>query len=444
MIANGLKIRTKIGYGFGELGSVLFWSSLSFLLINYLTDEVGLSAGLAGFALMIGKIWDAVSDPAVGILSDRTRSSLGRRRPWILFGALPLGIIYALLFRNPSISNEVLLFVWASLMYVLLCSAYTVVNIPYIALIPELARNYDERSNLNGYRSIFSILGTLLGAGAAIPLLNRFPDRTEGYAAVGIIFGLIIAISALIPFFAVREKPWKEPANKVSVFKSYQGALKNKPFILILLSFGLTTAGFSVVTAVLIYYFKYIFLDESLLTGAILSILGISLAFIPVTVFISRHWGKKQVYMTGLGFLSLSFVLLFFLGHKSSIQLVYLYLAIGGVGLSTHYVMPWSMLPDAVEYGAARTGVRQEGVYFGIWTFVSKIGTAFAGLIIGLVLSFTGYIANSVQNTEAILGIRMLAGPISVIFFLLSILVISRYPLDRKSCDKLNASGITE
>ncbi|MBN2051713.1 MAG: MFS transporter [Spirochaetales bacterium] len=438
-----LAVRTKIGYGFGELGSVLFWSSLSFLFINYLTDEVGLSAGLAGIALMIGKIWDAVTDPAVGILSDRTKSRFGRRRPWMLYGALPLGIVYALIFRKPGFTAQGSLFAWASIMYILLCTAYTVVNIPYISLIPDLTKDYDERTNLNGYRSVFSILGTLIGAGAAVPLLGMFATRKEGYGAVGIIFGAVIVLSALIPVFSVREKPVADGPGDAKVFRSYAAVLKNGPFLRILVSFGLSTAGISVITAVLIYYFKYVFDNEGYLTGALLSLLLCSMICIPLAVLAGRKLGKKRTYMAGLCLLSLSLLLVFFLGHRVPVVGVYILLALGGCGLSTHYVLPWSMLPDAVEYDVMKTGIRREGVYFGLWTFISKIGTALAGLIVGMVLSFSGYVANAVQSASALLGIRTLVGPVTTLFFIASIFVVAGYPLDRKTYESLRVANDT-
>jgi glycoside/pentoside/hexuronide:cation symporter, GPH family len=431
----------KIGYGFGELGSVLFWSSLSFLLINYLTDEVGLSAGLAGLALMIGKIWDAVTDPMVGHLSDHTHSKLGRRRPWMLYGALPLGVIFALFFRNPGLSGQMPLFFWTAGMYILLCTAYTIVNIPYISLIPDLTKDYNERTNLNGYRSIFSILGTLIGAGAAVPLLGLFSSRTKGYAGVGVVFGLLIAVSALIPVFFVREPVSINRTGRDRIGRAYLGVLKNRPFLLILISFCFATAGISVVTSVLIYYFKYIFLNEGYLTGALLSLLTCSMVFIPISVVISGRFGKKRTYTLGIFILAFSLLLVFLFGHKVSISVVYIFLALGGCGLSTHYVLPWSMLPDAVEYDVMTTGIHREGIYFGLWTFISKIGTALAGLTVGIVLSLSGYAANVEQSSKAILGIRTLVGPITILLFSISLVALARYPLDQKTYESYKNPG---
>lgn len=437
MQGKDLSIRRKLGYGFGELGSVLFWSSLSFLFMNYLTDEVGLSAGLAGLALMLGKIWDAINDPLVGILSDRTRTPWGRRRPWMLMGALPLGFLYALIFRAPGFSSQSALFFWAAGLYLLLCTAYTTVNIPYISLIPELTKDYDERTNLNGFRSFFSILGTLLGAGAAVPLLLFFGGGKEGYQGVGLVFGVVIIVSALLPVFAVKENPALPGEPPLSFLRSYRNAFRNPPFLRIWGAFGFATAAISVITAVLIYYFKYFFGDEGLLTGALLAMLGCSMLCIPLAVVASSRFGKKKTYIAGLLLLSFSLFLFFLWGHRGSVTWVYLFLSLGGCGLSTHYVLPWSMLPDAVEYDTLRSGVQREGVYFGLWTFISKIGTAFSGLIVGSVLSFVKYTPNAVQEAPALFGIRFLAGPITIILFIMAIVMLKGYHLDRAVYDSL-------
>ena len=170
-----LSIKTKLGYGVCDLGGNLFFTVIAFLLLNYLTDTVGIAAGLAGTIIMIGKIWDAVTDPLAGYLSDRTSSRWGRRRPYIFFGAFPLFIAMIIMFTHPGFTRPAHLFIWAVVAYCFLCTAYTLVNIPYNAMTPELTQDFHERTSINGYRFGFAVIGTLLGAGAALPLINAFP-----------------------------------------------------------------------------------------------------------------------------------------------------------------------------------------------------------------------------------------------------------------------------
>src|SRR5512135_143860 len=179
-----LSLRTKISYGAGEFSSSIFFTITSFWLMNFLTDEVRLSAALAGTALLVGKIWDAVIDPFIGHFSDNTRSRWGRRRPYILFFAIPFGAAFVIMFRNPGIEAQTGKFIWALLTYLFFCTVYSFTNIPYNALLPELSKEYNERTNISGYKQGFAVVGTLLGAGAAMPIMGLFGGGSAGFVGM--------------------------------------------------------------------------------------------------------------------------------------------------------------------------------------------------------------------------------------------------------------------
>ncbi|HTH14229.1 MAG TPA: MFS transporter, partial [Spirochaetia bacterium] len=179
MLAEKLSLKTKLGFGIGDLGGNLFFTALSFWALHYLTDVVGLAAASAGAALMVGKLWDAFVDPVVGMMSDRTRTRWGRRRPYLLFGALPLGLVMALFFAAPGLTGQAPLFWWALLVFALLNTAYSFVNIPYGSLTPELTADYHERTALNGFRFGFAVVGTLLGAVLVQPILGLIPGNPK-------------------------------------------------------------------------------------------------------------------------------------------------------------------------------------------------------------------------------------------------------------------------
>jgi len=432
-----LPFKVKAGYGAGDLGGNLFFTVVAFWLMIYLTDEAGLSPALAGAALMVGKIWDAVTDPAVGYLSDRTRTRWGRRRPWILFGSMPLGLAFAYLFINPGLRSQTSLFIWAALAYMLVCMVYTFVNIPYNALTPELTKDYNERTTLNGFRMAFAVVGTLTGAGAAMPLIHLTANRTQGYMLMGAIFGGIMTFTALIPFLMVREPPLPAKATGQGLLSSYRDAFRNKPFLLILFPWAFNIVGITVVTATLVYYFKYIYRNEAMVTGALVVMLLASMIFIPITVRVSRHIGKRNTYIAGMSLMAAAVLVFFFLGHLLSPNFCYPIMAAAGIGLSTHYVMPWSIIPDTVEYDYAQSGVRREGIYYGLWTFTIKMGQAAAGLMVGLVLDFCGYIPNVEQTASAVWGIRFLVGPATALFFILGNIVLAYYPIDARRYDEI-------
>ena len=262
-----LPVRTKLGFGVADLGGNLFFTAMGFWSLNYLTDTVAIPAAAAGAAVMVGKLWDAVTDPAMGFISDRTRTRWGRRRPYLLFGAVPLFLSMWFFFTNPHIANPFLATVWAAFALCLLNTAYTVVNIPYSSLTPELTQDYHERSSLNGYRFGFAVIGTILGAGAVLPIIGVFKTRDAGFSAVGAILGLVMALTALITFASVREPDHsKTPKPTDGFLQTFLAVFKNKPYVIILLTYALNLTALNFVQGILVYYFKYLYNNEGATT----------------------------------------------------------------------------------------------------------------------------------------------------------------------------------
>jgi len=429
-----LPLKVKLGFGVGDLGGNLYFTVIAFWLMNYFTDTVGIAAGMAGIVFGIGKVWDAVTDPVMGFVSDRTRSRWGRRRPYLLFGSVVWLIAMVVLFTNPRLSNPAALFIWGVAAYCLLSTAFTVVNVPYSSLTPELTKDYHERSSLNGYRAVFMVTGTLIGAGAALPLINALPNRNLGFSVMGIVFGAVMMGATLVTFFSVREPELSKAAKpKTGFFKSYAYVFKTKPFIIILLTYMMCMIAISIVSATMIYYFKYIHSRENLTTVALLILLVTAMIFIPVSVRISKRIGKKTTYAIGVLVIAVACMLVFAFGHRLGVVFVFVMMFIAGIGLSTHYPMPWSMIPDTVEYGYLQSGERLEGGYYGVWTLFSKAAQGlFALPLVGLVLQVTGYVPEVVQTEMAQLGIRLMFGPVAGVFFVAAAILLAFYPLNEK------------
>lgn len=438
-----LSTKVKLGFGVCDLGGNLFFTVNAFLLLNYLTDSVGIAAGLAGIVIMVGKVWDAITDPIVGYISDRTNTRWGRRRPYILFGSVPLCITMIIMFTNPGLSSQTQLCIWGIVVYCLLNTAYTLVNIPYSALTPELTQDYNERTALNGYRFSFAIIGTLMGAGAALPIVNSFSDKDTGFSAMGAIFGVIMMVTALITFFVVKEPESAKREFTQGFFETYLRVFKNKPFVIILISYALQITGITVASGVTIYYYKYIHNNESMTTIAMLILLTTAMIFIPISVLLARRIGKKMVFSLGMVIFSFGLIIIFFTGHLMSAEYSLGIIAISGIGMGLIFAMPYAIVPDAIEYNYLLTGERTEGSFYGMWTFCLKIGQAVALGITGGVLALTGYIAEVAQTEQALFGIRLLFGPISVIFFIASIALLFFYPINERRYEEILA-GITE
>jgi GPH family glycoside/pentoside/hexuronide:cation symporter len=408
--------------------------------MNFLTDEVGLSAALAGSALLIGKIWDAVIDPPIGYISDHTRSRWGRRRPYILFFTIPFGIAFVLMFRNPGIATQTGKFIWAMLTYVFFCTVYSFTQIPYNSLLPEISQDYNERTNIVGYKQAFAVIGTILGAGAALPIMALFASRTAGYVGMSAVFGFLAVLSLLATFFSVREPPVVAQPKGESLVKSLKDVFTNKPFVLLLTSWFTNSAAVAVMEAMLIYYYKYIFMDEGAATLAMITLLVVTIATIPFWVWFSKKVSKKTAYIIGMSLTVVAVALFAFtadaLGETGALAIMVL----AGFGFSSHYVLPWSMAPDTIEYGYFRAGVRREGVYYSVWTFMVALGGAFAGFLVGQCLNLFGYVPNAAQSAQSILGIRLLVGLLPGILILLGNVVLAFYPLNQKRYEEIQAA----
>jgi GPH family glycoside/pentoside/hexuronide:cation symporter len=436
MAGKKLSVGQMLGFGICDLGGNLFFTALGFWCLVYLTDTVGLSAALAGLAIMIGKFWDAVSDPLMGFLSDRTRSRWGRRRPYLLFGAIPLLLTMWLFFTNPHIQNQVFLTFWAIVTLILLNTAYTVVNIPYSSLTPDLTSDYHERTTLNGYRFGCAAIGTMLGAAAVQPIVSSFSTRSAGFSAVGIILGAVMAITALITFFSTKERVVEE-MPKEKFLKSYLAVFKNKPYLILVLVYALNIVGLNFLQGILVYYTKYIYMREDVTSLAMLILLVVAIICIPVSVLVSKKIGKKRTYQICFAVLSSACMIIFFFGHLLGVNFFLGFMVYAGIGLGFGYAIPFSMVPDAIDFGKAHGGGRNEGTYYGMWTFVSKSGQALSIFLSGLILAWGGYSANAIQTAETQFAIRLIIGPLPALVLIGGMILLNFFPIDEKMYNEM-------
>ena len=442
-----LPLRTKLGFGVCDLGGNLFFTAMGFFTLSYLTDTVGISAAAAGTIFLIGKIWDGAIDPFIGFFSDRTKSRWGRRRPYILFGAVPIMFAMWLFFTNFHIASPFWAAAWALFALCLLNTAYSLVNIPYSSLTPELTQDYHERTSLNGFRFGFAVVGTILGAATVLPIVGLFgANRSRGFSAAGLILGAVMTVTALVTGFSVREPDHGEgAAPSEGFFQTFLEVFKCRPYVILLLTYALNLTALNSVQGSLVYYFKYLYKNEGATTIAMVILLVTAMVFIPVSVLVSKRIGKKRTYQFALLVMAVACLAIFFLGHVLGIKFFYGMMVFAGVGIGFGYVPPFAMVPDAIEYDAIKTGHRKEGAFYGMWTFVSTLGISLSGFIIGMILSVTGYVANAPQQLSSTeFGIRLLVGPIPALVFIAAIILVQLYPLDEKAYEALIAGAEEE
>ncbi|HEX2979881.1 MAG TPA: MFS transporter, partial [Anaerolineaceae bacterium] len=233
-----LSLSRKLAYGVGDLGANLVFNAVSFYLLYYLTDISLLAASLAGLVLTLVRLIDAFTDPLIGYLSDRLQSPWGRRRPLIFFGAFPVGIFFYLLFAGSPVQGQMPMFFYFLAIYAGFFIAYSVVNVPYSALTPDMTKDFNERTSLTGYRMAAAIVGTLIAAGATKALTGLFPTERGGFAIVAAIYGVVFIVMTQVVFWGARGFDRSLPrVEKEDLLKLYRSALANKPFVLIAVTY---------------------------------------------------------------------------------------------------------------------------------------------------------------------------------------------------------------
>ena len=425
----------KIIYGIGDIGFSLTGTIIGAYFAIFLTDVVGINPAIAAAAIFIGRTWDYVNDPIFGHLSDRTRTRWGRRRPFLLFGALPYAIAFALMWWHPPLQTDKSLAIYYAIIYVFYDAAATFVYMQYYALTPELTSDYDERTSLTSTRMFFSILGGLIAFTVPMMIIGVLsPGNTQRVLLMGITFAIVSAIPLLIVFFNTRERPEFIQQEQPSLRQSFRAAWGNKPFIFGMFIFLFTWVSFDILTTILLFFIKYALRQEAN-SDLIMGIIFITaICALPVWNYASRRLNKRLAYIIGIAFWAVVQLVLVTIQPSSSFGLILFLCVLAGIGVGAAHILPWSIIPDAIEYGEMKTGERHEGMFYSLITLSQKVASSIAIPLALLVLSATGYVPNSAeQPASAILGIRILAGPIPAALLCLGILFAALYPLGRES-----------
>ena len=433
-----LSLSNKFRYGLADLGFALITSAMQFFLLIYYTDVAGINPALAGSALLVGKLtWDAANDPLFGYWSDRTRSRFGRRRIYMLIGAVPLGFAAWIMFSLPKGLTGVPAFLAVLLSFWLVDTFHTMTTTPYYALTPELTRDYNERASLTSIRMVYSVVGYILGAAMTTLLAGIFKDSglslQHAWSATGAVFGAIAMTTTLITTFSIKENPGLagEPSRLPAV-KAFATSFKNKPFLVLMIAFILSSFSFTVLTGLVPYFIKYqLDMDKQVSLVLLVMLLTIGIFLIPAKL-ISDRINKGPAYALGLFIASLAVISSFFFS-KGATPLIYVVAAIAGMGFSAQWVFPWSMLPDVVEYDEKMTGERREGIYYGLWAFLSKFTGALGVAVSGWALQLYGYVPNVEQTPHALFGIRLFFSVVPAVVILISLPFLIWYPITRQS-----------
>lgn len=436
-----LGLSLKLAYGSGDLGFSITTTMVGAYLSIFLTDVVGLAPTLVATAIFIGRSVDYINDPIIGHLVDRTRSRWGRRRPYLLFGALPFGATFLLLWLRPPLNNPALLAAYYGGAYALFDTAATFVYMPYYALTPEIAPSYDQRTSLTSFRMSFSIIGSLIVFVLPWAFIGSFsPDNADRILVFAVGVAIISVLPLFICFAAVNERPEFQKESVPNLKDSLKAAFGNRAFLFGAVIFLATWVCIDLLQALIVYYIKHVIQRESYMDLIMALIFVTALISIPLWNFLSGLWDKRLAYIVGAAFLAICLGLLSFLGATTSMGVIAVLSVAAGIGVGAAHVIPWSILPDAVELDEYETGERHEGMFYSLITLAQKAASSIALPLVLLMLGAAGYAPRAEKQSEsAIRGIRLVMSIIPALLLGSGAIFALKYPLKREDHKRLTA-----
>lgn len=436
-----LPFSVKFAYGTGELAAAVPSSLSAFFVLYFFTDVAGLTPVLAGSVLMFGRLWDAINDPLVGWLSDRTQSPLGRRYPWMIVGVVPLSICFVLLWTVPPVRTQWGLFSYYATLSLFAFASLTAVQLPYTTLAAELSNDYDERTALIGMKSAFSIGGSILGLVMAEIVFARVSDPEAQYQLLGKLSASLAVFMIAICVFGTYRRYWQVQASRprlapntppTALLSEIRSVFRNAAFRKILGLYLCGWIGIQLTAAMLPYFVgTWMSLPESHFARMALTVQGTAIAMVVVWERVARLSGKRTVFLLGapLAILALSALVTV---QPGQVVVMYILGVFAGMGVATMYMVPFAMLPDVVDLDELETGLRREGLYFSAVVFLQKLGIAIALFASGSFLDLTGFVANADSQPLTVLWtIRLLIGPLPALLLIGSLWFAYRYPIDR-------------
>lgn len=452
-----IKLKEKIGYGFGDMASSMFWKLFGSYLMIFYTDVFGLPAAVVGTLFLVTRVWDSAFDPIVGVVADRTHSRWGKFRPYLLFLAIPFSVIGVLTFVTPPFGDNGKL-IYAYVTYSLMMMVYSAINVPYASLLGVMSDNPKERNTLSTYRMAFAYIGSFIALLLFMPMVNFWSGHSKEIAAQQQGWTLAVAVIAVmcallfIGCFAFTRERVKALHEKQAPLKEdLKDLWKNRPWW-ILLGAGVAALVFnSIRDGATVYYFKYFIVEEDfhtisffgvsfVLSGLYLSVGQIAnIAGVILAAPVSNRIGKKQTYMGSMAIATVLSIL-FFWFDKDNLALIFTFQILISICAGSIFPLLWSMYADCTDYSELKTGNRATGLIFSSSSMSQKFGWAIGSALTGWLLSYFGFVANEVQQAEAIQGIKMFMSFLPAAGTLLSIVFISMYPLSEKKMLEISAA----
>lgn len=436
-----VKTKEKIFYGMGDFASNIAFGAISFYLMYFMIKIGGLDAKLAGVVFLIAKIWDAITDYLMGRISDKTVCKFGKRRIYMLIGSIPFGLSLILLWIVPTTDAQTLKMIYYTLVYMLFCTCWTIVYVPYNTLSANMTQDYDTRTSLTSYRIVLANIGILFGA-AIFSLLAEGKEsvfygitqnQSQAYLLAGVSFGVLSCGCMLLCTFNVKERFFGNNDNTYGFFITLKQFFKLKEFRYGMVLYLLSMLGFDIIMGIYMFYVS----DSLNFGGGFESMLFVALPLVcamlsaPLWTYISKKKGKNFAYNFSAATTTATFILTLFIPQQNALALA-IVSAVAGACMSGIQIIPLAILPDVVDIDNKVNGVRREGAFFGLTSFIYKLANGVGIGLVGVVLGLCGYIEgagsyidvaeNFTQPDSALLAIRIILAFIPGIIFLISII----------------------
>jgi glycoside/pentoside/hexuronide:cation symporter, GPH family len=427
-----LSIKEKVGYALGDTAANFIFQTMVMFQLAFYTDTFGITAAAAGTLLVVVRVWDAVFDPVMGVVADRTNTRWGKFRPWILWTAVPFGIMGFLTFVTPDLSPSGKL-IYAYATYIVLMMVYSANNLPYSALSGVMTGDLGERTSLSSYRFVFAMLAQLVIQGLALPMVLYFGQGSSalGYQITMGIFSTLAVIFFFITFATTKERIQPAPGQKATVRQHFGDLLKNGPWLAMFILTLILFITLSMRGSAVLYYFRYYVGDESFFS--MFNVLGTSATIIGI--FFSKRmalrFGKRNVFIGGLIGTTV-FTAVFAFLPPSAVPMMFAAEILRQFVYGFTIPLLWAMMADVADFSEWKNNRRATGIVFSAIVFALKAGLGFGGAITGYMLALYGYVPNVAQSPEALNGIKMTMSVFPAVTFALCVVCLLFYKITRQ------------
>ncbi len=437
------KTNEIVKYGFGGIGSNIPFLMMMFYSMYFYTDIFGISAGVVGAIFLTARLVDAFTDPLMGMLSDRTRTKMGKFRPWIKYASPFMGLATFLVFATPGFGMTGKI-IYAFVTYVFYSIASTAVNIPYHSLTAAMSEDPDQRTTIAIVKQSFMIPAFLVGSVFVLPIIGALGGGQTAWAIYGAIAGVITTLAFWVCQSGAKNHDTPEIINQnphaketLPFRESLKLIYKNSPLLMLLVAFGTDMIAFAAASAVNVYFFIY-YLDRADLIPLVSGMMLIAMFLVfPFLSKLSKRFGKKEIYLVNSSLLIIFYTIWFFVGPASiTIHLVLAFIT-ATLGIIPG-VLGWAMVADCVDYAEWKLGRRAEGTVTSLLPFVNKLGMAIGGGLVGLIIANAGYIANAdTQVDSALLAIRQVKFLYPVAGYIASVIAMKFYVLNKSTMKQM-------